>query len=88
MNILVFNYEFPPVGGGGGVFTLDLYRELAKNHNIHLITSTCYDLKPFEVVAGIKVHRVSVLLRKKLDIASHISMLSYFPMSLLKGLIL
>jgi len=88
MNILVFNYEFPPLGGGGGVFTLDVMRELAKKHNVHVITSGYDGFKKYEIVDNIKVHRVSVLSRKKLDTASIVSMLSYFPTSIIKGILL
>ncbi len=29
MNILIVNYEFPPVGGGGGKASFNLARQLA-----------------------------------------------------------
>ena len=35
----MFNYEYPPLGGGGGVFNKHLAEELSKNNKITLITS-------------------------------------------------
>jgi glycosyltransferase involved in cell wall biosynthesis len=40
MRILVLNYEFPPVGGGGGRFTQDLCRHLARRgHEVRVQTA-------------------------------------------------
>jgi len=39
MNILLINHEFPPIGGGGGVFTKLLARGLSKlNNNVFVLT--------------------------------------------------
>ena len=32
MNILLINFEYPPLGGGGGVMTAQIAEELAKRH--------------------------------------------------------
>ena len=44
MNILTFNYEYPPLGGGGGVVHALIVEELAKRHRVVVITSAFDDL--------------------------------------------
>ena len=40
MKILVINYEYPPIGGGGGFVTRDIFEEIAaKGHSVTVITS-------------------------------------------------
>jgi L-malate glycosyltransferase len=80
LKILVFNYEYPPIGGGGGVICRDISEELAnQGHKVTVITSFYQDLKPHEIINGVEVIRVKVLNRKKKDVASLPSMLSYVP---------
>ena len=38
--ILIVNYEYPPLGGGGGVATCDLAIEWAKNYQVDVLTSS------------------------------------------------
>jgi glycosyltransferase involved in cell wall biosynthesis len=85
MNILMINYEYPPLGGGGGVFNKQLAEELSKNDNITVITSNFRDQKPYEVRNNIEVIRVPVLMRSNQNAATIISMLSFFPASLRTG---
>ena len=64
MNILMFNYEYPPLGGGGGVFNKQLADKLVKNgHTVTVITSNYNSQRASETVEGVKVIRVPVLLR-------------------------
>lgn len=88
MRILVINYEYPPIGGGGGFVTRDIYESLAsKGHDITVITSHYKGLAKQEIVNNVNVIRVPVLSRKEMEVASMASMLSYFPSSILKALI-
>ncbi len=81
MNILTFDYEYPPVGGGGGVVHALIVEELAKNHRVCVITSAYQDLPRTEVRGGVEVHRVPVLGRDDVNSASLLSMLSYPPLA-------
>ncbi len=62
MKILVLSWEFPPrLVGGISRHVAELYPELVKlGHEIHLITSEFGQASMYEVVEGIKVHRVPV----------------------------
>jgi glycosyltransferase involved in cell wall biosynthesis len=86
MKILMFNYEYPPLGGGGGVFNKQLAEKLVeKGHKITVITSNYNSQKTRETVEGVNVIRVPVLLRSDQNAAGLLSMLSYFPTSLVAG---
>jgi glycosyltransferase involved in cell wall biosynthesis len=85
MKILMLNYEYPPLGGGGGVALQHIAEELASRHEVTVLTSRARALPSFEVVGGVDVHRVDVLGRDSQATASLVSMLSYFPASLYAG---
>lgn len=83
LNILVINYEYPPVGGGGGVICRDIAEQHVKmGNNVTVVTSAYGNLKGEENVNGVRVIRVPVLFRKKQNTASIISMLSFYPNSI------
>ena len=62
MKILVLAWEFPPrIVGGIARHVAELYPELVqRGHQIHLITVEFGQAPRYEVVDGIKIHRVSV----------------------------
>ncbi len=84
--ILMFNHEFPPIGGGGGWVSYFLGKHFAAaGHNVHLITSRFRDCPTDEEVEGFHVHRVRAL-RKNPDVCAVHEMLTYAISSSLYGL--
>ena len=79
MNILMFNYEYPPLGGGGGVVHQAVAEVLARDHRVCVITSAYLDLPPREELGGVDIHRVPVVGREDAPVATLRSMLSYPP---------
>lgn len=66
MNILVLNYEYPPIGGGAAPVTRDLSIRLKKEgHNISVITMKYGDLPDTAIEDGVIVHRLKCVRRKK-----------------------
>jgi L-malate glycosyltransferase len=85
MNILVINYEYPPIGGGGGVLCKDISEGIAaKGHRITVVTSHYGSLQKNENLHGVNIFRVPVLMRKKQTVASMTSMISFVPMCIWK----
>lgn len=86
MRILGINYEYPPIGGGGGFVTRDIYECMAREgHEVTVVTSGYGALSKEEKVNGVKVARVPVLNRDKLEVASMASMLTYLPSCILQS---
>ncbi len=88
MKILIINYEYPPLGGGGGIETKDLAVELAKKHEVHVLTTAYRGLPAKEVSGNVIIHRVPVLARKSLPTATLTSLVTFFPAALIYGLFL
>ncbi len=58
MKILVINHEYPPLGGGGGIFCRDLCEAwVRKGHEVAVVTSRAFGLKKREKVAGVDLYR-------------------------------
>jgi glycosyltransferase involved in cell wall biosynthesis len=85
MRILFCNYEYPPLGGGGGVINALLARTLATDHEVTVLTSRGGDKPAREVVDGVEVLRVPVLSRHDASAASLVSMACYLPMGWYEG---
>jgi glycosyltransferase involved in cell wall biosynthesis len=88
LRILLCNYEYPPLGGGGGVVMAALARELARRHDVTVLTSRAAGLAAVESDAGVRVIRVPVFFRNQLAVANFPSMLAYLPMAMARGMVL
>jgi glycosyltransferase involved in cell wall biosynthesis len=84
--VLIVTYEYPPLGGGGGVIFRDLAEELARSIEVTVLTSCRPGLAPRERAGNLEIVRVPVLMRASEATASLLSMLSFFPSSLYAGL--
>lgn len=77
MNILMLNYEFLGVGGGGGVITYHVSRRMAGlGHDVTVITGHFRGLKRREAVDGVTVYRVWTT-RRWVNIATYLDMMTY-----------
>jgi glycosyltransferase involved in cell wall biosynthesis len=86
VRILFCNYEYPPLGGGGGVVMAALARELAKRHEVTVLTSRAVNLPSVSDEGGVRIFRVPVFFRKELATANFASMLAYLPTGMIRGL--
>lgn len=77
MKILMLNYEYPPLGGGGGNVARALAEELvASGHSVDVVTMGFKGLKTVEIINGVTVYRLSCI-RKKKEACKSYEMLSY-----------
>lgn len=84
--ILMFNHEFPPIGGGGGWVSYYLGKHFANaGHDVHLITSQFRDCARREKVDGIHIHRIPAL-RKNPNVCAVHEMFTYAVSSSIYGL--
>jgi len=88
MTILFINFEYPPLGGGGGVMTAQIAQELAKRHTVHVITTAFKHAKRYDFIDGVHVHRVGVVGRTSLPTATLVSLLTFVPSAFITGLAL
>src|SRR5688572_13941298 len=86
MRILLCNYEYPPLGGGGGVVMASMARQLARRHEVTVLTSRSGDLPAESIEKGVRVVRAPVLFRRHLAVANLPSMAAYLFTGLARGL--
>jgi L-malate glycosyltransferase len=86
VRILIVNFEYPPLGGGGGVATKQIAEKLSSKHEVHVVTTKYKDLPQFEIVNDVRIHRVKVWGRNSLPTATLTSLISFVPVAVVKML--
>jgi glycosyltransferase involved in cell wall biosynthesis len=85
MRILFCNYEYPPLGGGGGVVNASLAEELATRHEVTILSSQGLGLPEISEANSVRIIRVPVYFRRRLAAANFPSMLTYLPAGMKRG---
>jgi glycosyltransferase involved in cell wall biosynthesis len=86
MKILILNHEYPPLGGGGGVFTKDLIKEFVKHGiKVTLITSKGDQQKSIEKFKNLKIYRVFSWKRSNLNKSSALNLFFYIIFGFVQG---
>ncbi|GMT48499.1 MAG: 1,2-diacylglycerol 3-glucosyltransferase [bacterium] len=82
MNILIVNYEFPPLGGGAGNATYHIAKEMAhRGHKVLVVTSHFKGLAKEEWLDGFQIKRIPTL-RKRKESVTILELLSFALSSL------
>lgn len=86
MRILLINYEYPPIGGGGGNATFYIAREMAKRgFEPFVLTSHFKGLKNYEEKDGVKIIRTPVI-RRKIHQSNPFEMATFIISGILKSI--
>ena len=65
-NILVLNYEFPPLGGGASPVSYEISKGyVEKGHKVDVVTMSYKNLTKFETKEGMDIYRVPCIRTKK-----------------------
>jgi glycosyltransferase involved in cell wall biosynthesis len=80
MRVLICNFEYPPLGGGGGASCAWLAAELAKRHEVTVLTSRAFGLAARTMECGVTVVRVRTSFRRHHAVANVPSMLTFMAL--------
>jgi glycosyltransferase involved in cell wall biosynthesis len=86
MRVLVVDYEYPPLGGGGGVLTQALVRPLAKKHDVVVLTSRALGLAAESQEDGARIIRAAVPGRTDKNSASNLSLMAFPAVGIAAGM--
>jgi glycosyltransferase involved in cell wall biosynthesis len=79
MKILMLNYEYPPIGGGGATVTAQLCQHLVHlGHSVDVVTMRYKDLPHQENKNGVRIYRTPSY-RGRADICKTHEMATFFP---------
>ena len=85
-SILIINYEYPPLGGGGGHASSQIATRLVqKGYDVHVLTSRYRGQLKDEEIDGVKIHRIWTL-RRHLEKCSVFEMIVFMIMGGILGL--
>ncbi|MFP5258146.1 MAG: glycosyltransferase family 4 protein [Acidobacteriota bacterium] len=77
LNLLLLNYEYPPIGGGAGNATANMARELAGlGHRVRVVTAAFAGQQRREAVDGFEIWRIPAV-RRHADHCSPLEMLTF-----------
>ncbi len=81
--ILLINYEYPPIGGGGGNATQQTARAFARmGHQVYVLTAAWDGLPAEETDAGVTIKRIPAL-RQRADRCGVLEMIAFIVAGLL-----
>lgn len=82
LRILCLNYEYPPIGGGGGRACASICEALVqRGHEVHVQTSGMPHLPSEAVINGVEVHR-NLVKRQREDTCTVPEMVAYLSSSI------